>query len=45
VPGGGVALLHAQAAIKLDKIEDPDEQDGREDRDPCARGAPPSDRR
>jgi chaperonin GroEL len=28
VPGGGVALLHAQAAIKLDKIEDPDEQTG-----------------
>ena len=28
VPGGGVALLHAQAAIKLDEIEDPDEQTG-----------------
>jgi chaperonin GroEL len=28
VPGGGVALLHAQAAIKLDSIEDPDEQTG-----------------
>ncbi len=28
VPGGGVALLHAQAAIKLDDIEDPDEKTG-----------------
>src|ERR1700722_3863127 len=28
VPGGGVALLTAQAAIKLDKIEEPDEQTG-----------------
>jgi chaperonin GroEL len=28
VPGGGVALLHAQAAIKLDAIEEPDEQTG-----------------
>ena len=28
VPGGGVALLHAQAAIKLDEIEDPDEKTG-----------------
>jgi chaperonin GroEL len=28
VPGGGVALLHAQAAIKLDDIEDADEQTG-----------------
>jgi chaperonin GroEL len=28
VPGGGVALLHAQASIKLDAIEDPDEQTG-----------------
>ncbi len=28
VPGGGVALLHAQAAIKLDSIEEPDEQTG-----------------
>jgi chaperonin GroEL len=28
VPGGGVALLQAQNAIKLDAIEDPDEQTG-----------------
>src|SRR3984893_158453 len=28
VPGGGVALLHAPAAIKLDLIEQPDEQPG-----------------
>ncbi len=28
VPGGGVALLEAQGAIKLDKIEEPDEQTG-----------------
>ncbi len=28
VPGGGVALLHAQTAIKLDDIEDPDEKTG-----------------
>jgi chaperonin GroEL len=28
VPGGGVALLTAQGAIKLDKIEEPDEQTG-----------------
>src|ERR1700722_18380243 len=28
VPGGGVALLTAQAAIKLDKIEEPDEKTG-----------------
>jgi chaperonin GroEL len=28
VPGGGVALLHAQAAIKLDGFTDPDEQTG-----------------
>jgi chaperonin GroEL len=28
VPGGGVALLQAQAAIKLDAIEEPDEQTG-----------------
>ncbi|MDQ6750228.1 MAG: chaperonin GroEL, partial [Actinomycetota bacterium] len=28
VPGGGVALLHAQAAIKVDAIEEPDEQTG-----------------
>jgi chaperonin GroEL len=28
VPGGGVALLHAQAAIKVDGWEDPDEQTG-----------------
>jgi chaperonin GroEL len=28
VPGGGVALLQAQGAIKLDAIEDPDEQTG-----------------
>src|SRR6201993_1069707 len=28
VPGGGVALLHAQASIKLDSIDDPDEQTG-----------------
>ena len=28
VPGGGVALLHAQAAIKLDAMEEPDEQTG-----------------
>src|SRR3979490_924911 len=28
VPGGGVALLHAQAAIKIDGMEDPDEQTG-----------------
>jgi chaperonin GroEL len=28
VPGGGVALLQAQSAIKLDAIEDPDEQTG-----------------
>jgi chaperonin GroEL len=28
VPGGGVALLHAQAAIKLDAIVEPDEQTG-----------------
>jgi chaperonin GroEL len=28
VPGGGVALLTAQAAIKVDKIEEPDEQTG-----------------
>jgi chaperonin GroEL len=28
VPGGGVALLAAQGAIKLDALEDPDEQTG-----------------
>ena len=28
VPGGGVALLSAQKAIKLDALEDPDEQTG-----------------
>jgi chaperonin GroEL len=28
VPGGGVALLHAQAAIKVEKIAEPDEQTG-----------------
>jgi chaperonin GroEL len=28
VPGGGVALLQAQSAIKLDAIEEPDEQTG-----------------
>jgi chaperonin GroEL len=28
VPGGGVALLQAQGAIKLDAIEEPDEQTG-----------------
>jgi chaperonin GroEL len=28
VPGGGVALLAAQAAIKVDAMEDPDEQTG-----------------
>ena len=28
VPGGGVALLAAQAAIKVDAIEEPDEQTG-----------------
>jgi chaperonin GroEL len=28
VPGGGVALLNAQKAIKLDEIEDPDERTG-----------------
>ena len=28
VPGGGVALLTAQKALKLDAIEDPDEQTG-----------------
>ena len=28
VPGGGVALLAAQKAIKLDALEDPDEQTG-----------------
>ncbi len=28
LPGGGVALLHAQAAIKLDNIGDPDERTG-----------------
>jgi chaperonin GroEL len=28
VPGGGVALLAAQGSIKLDALEDPDEQTG-----------------
>src|SRR3984893_5750437 len=28
VPGGGVALLAAQSAIKIDTLEDPDEQTG-----------------
>jgi chaperonin GroEL len=28
VPGGGVALLNAQKALKLDSFEDPDEQTG-----------------
>jgi chaperonin GroEL len=28
VPGGGVALLHAQSSIKVDAIEEPDEQTG-----------------
>jgi chaperonin GroEL len=28
VPGGGVALLHAQAAIKVEAIAEPDEQTG-----------------
>src|SRR5580658_7491415 len=28
VPGGGVALLHAQGSIKVDAIEEPDEQTG-----------------
>ncbi len=28
VPGGGVALLHAQASIKIEGMEDPDEQTG-----------------
>jgi chaperonin GroEL len=28
VPGGGVALLNAQSALDLDKVEDPDERTG-----------------
>ena len=39
VPGGGVALLHAQSSIKVDAIEEPGRADGRQDRDPRARGS------
>ena len=45
VPGGGVALLNAVEAIKLDKIEDPRREDGRADHQACARGADPPARR
>ena len=41
VPGGGVALLNAAEAIKLDGFDDRDETDGRADHRPGARGAAP----
>ena len=44
VPGGGVALLRASDAIKLDLYED-DERTGAPHRPARARGAAPSDRR
>ena len=44
VPGGGVALLRAQDAIKLDAFEG-DERTGAPDRPPLARGAAAPDRR
>ena len=45
VPGGGVALLVAQKALKIDALEDADEQTGARIVVPRARGAAPSDRR
>ena len=45
VPGGGVALLSAQGAIKVDAIERARRADRREDRRAGARGAAASDRR
>ena len=45
VPGGGVALLEATAAINLDADRGRGREDGRQDRAPRARGAAPSDRR
>ena len=43
VPGGGVALLEAAVAIKLDELRRRRREDGREDRAPRARGAAPPD--
>ena len=45
VPGGGVALLEAAKAIKLDGVRGRGREDRREDRAPRARGAAPPDRR
>ena len=45
VPGGGVALLQASAAVKVDDIEERRREDRRAHRAPGARGADPSDRR
>ena len=45
VPGGGVALLNAQDAIKLDSYDDDDERTGAIDHPALARGADPADRR
>ena len=44
VPGGGVALLQAAEAIKLDGFAIDDERTGAPHRPALARGAPPSDR-
>ena len=44
VPGGGVALLEATAAINLDVIDDRRREDRRADRPARARGAAPPDR-
>ena len=41
VPGGGVALLNAAKAIKVDSFSDPRRADGRADHPPRARGAAP----
>ena len=45
VPGGGVALLVAQGALKVDAFEDPDERTGAKIVRARTRGAAPSDRR
>ena len=45
VPGGGVALLEATAAVKLDDDRGRGREDRREDRAARARGAAPPDRR